>query len=340
MKLKSRLIISYTIIAVFLVVVLIIAYMGCGIICKVSPTVMKSGMRLFNWFSIAALFVALIFSQWFANKISGPLKILTDKTQDIANGNYSEKINLRTNTVEVDTLINSVNNLAATLEGQRQVKRRMANDYAHEFRTPLAAIQSNLEGIIDGVFEPSIERLEDIREEILRLSRMVSQIDNLVALENDGIDLNMQSFDLKALLTQTISTFEAAIFDKKINLKLDMTRCEITADKDKISSVIINLISNAIKYTDIGGNIVVSLVDNKSHVAVIFADSGVGIAKKDLPHIFEHLYRTDTSRTRNTGGSGIGLSVTKAIVAAHSGTIDVKSEVDNGSVFTVVLPKR
>ncbi len=340
MKLKNKLVLSYTIIAVFLVAALIIAFQCCELFCKMNlSTKNNGGMTLFILFAAIALAFALCFAMWFATKLSNPLKALTAKTQDIANGHYHEKITLTTNTVEIDGLIASVNNLAATLQEQQEIKARMANDYAHEIRTPLAAIQSNIEGIIDGIFEPSTERLNSIRAEILRLSRMVSQIDKLTAIERDSTPLTKEPFDMSELLTQTANTFEAEIKEKEITLKTSSEPCEITANRDQIASVIVNLLSNAIKYTDRGGNIGIHLADDHNTATLTVTDSGTGISDSDLPHIFEHLYRTDASRTRETGGSGIGLSVVKAIVCAHGGTIDVKSQAGSGSTFTVTLPK-
>ncbi len=288
--------------------------------------------------ALVFLLIAIGLGYLMAIRISRPIAEVTRKTSQIERGDFSHRIDLETKTIEIQGLISSVNALASTLEAQQSLKKRMASDYAHEFRTPLAAIQSNLEGIIDGIFEPTNARLESIRAEILRLSRMVSQIDKIVELENDSVALAKESFDLRALLLQTLSTFEAELKEKAITLKVDSVPCKVVADADKISSVIVNLLSNAIKYTEPGGKIMVSLLREKDHAVLIFADSGVGIAEKDLPYIFEHLYRTDTSRARDTGGSGIGLSIVKAIVNAHNGKVEVSSEYGVGSVFKVFLP--
>ncbi len=285
------------------------------------------------------LFIALVVGYIMASRISKPIKAVTIKTNQIEKGNYSDRIEFKSNTKEIDGLIGSVNTLASTLELQQKLKKRMASDYAHEFRTPLAAIQSNLEGILDGVFEPTPERIESIHAEILRLSRMVSEIDKIVEIENDNMALNKKQFDFCCLLKQTLLTFEADLKEKNLTLNVEADSCKLTADRDKISRVIVNLISNAIKYTDSSGEINVIASEGKNNLQFSVSDTGVGIDDKDLPHIFEHLYRTDISRARDTGGSGIGLSVVKAIINAHNGKIDVQSEVGKGSKFTLVLPK-
>ncbi len=286
------------------------------------------------------LVIAVFVGFFMANRISEPIKVVTGKTQKIEKGNYADRIEFTSKTMEIDSLIDSVNALAASLEEQQELKKRMAMDYAHEFRTPLAAIQSNLEGIIDGIFEPTNDRIESIRQEILRLSRMVSDIDKITDLQKNNLILHREKFDFFLLLKQNLITFEAKLSEKQIKLKVKGEPCCIYGDKDKISSVIINLISNAVKYTDTLGEIDASIKDEGERIVFTVSDTGVGIDEVDLPYIFEHLYRVDPSRARDTGGFGIGLSVTKAIVEAHGGQITVQSEPKKGSVFTIILPKK
>lgn len=152
--------------------------------------------------------------------------------------------------------------------------------------------------------------------------------------------LNKEEFNFCNLLNQTLLTFEADLKEKNLSLSVEAKPCEIIADRDKISRVIVNLVSNAIKYTENGGKINIAVEESNDNLQFSISDTGVGINEKDLPHIFEHLYRADISRARNTGGSGIGLSVLKAIVNAHNGKIDVESQVGKGSKFTVILPKK
>ena len=290
--------------------------------------------------AIVSLVVAFAVGAFLATKIAKPIRFVIDKTKSIEKNNYSERIEFVSNTKEIDQMIDSVNALADTLEMQQKIKKRMARDYAHEFRTPLAALQSNLEGMIDGIFEATPERLESCREEILRLSRMTSDIDKLVEIENNNLFLNKERFDFSELLTITSKTFERDIHEKEIIFELETVPCEIYADKDKLSQVIVNLISNAIKYTNNNGHIQVKTVNIGDYIEFTVKDDGLGIKSDDLPHIFEHLYRADQSRARGTGGSGIGLSIVHAIVTAHGGTIEVKSELNQGSEFIIKFRKK
>lgn len=294
--------------------------------------------NIFILVAIIFLLIAILFGYIMSSRIAKPIQSITSKTNDIAKGQYTDKINISTTTKEIDSLISSVNNLAASLESQKHLKKRMASDYAHEFRTPLATIQSNLEGIIDGIFEPSEERLESLRQEILRLSRMVSQIDKIAEIEVEKPILNIENFDLQPLLHHVALAFENESKSKNINIKLKTGPCFVNGDKDKINQVIVNLISNAIKYTNYG-EILISLSSTSKECIITIKDTGVGISDKDLPYIFDYLYRVDTSRTRDTGGTGIGLSVVKSIVRAHDGEITVNSRLNQGSEFIIKLKK-
>lgn len=293
------------------------------------------------FFSISALFliIAAILGYIMANRISNPIKKVIDKTKQIEVGNYTDRLTLSSRTNEINQLIHSVNALANTLERQQMSKKRMARDYAHEFRTPLATLQLNLEAMIDGIWEPTTQRLESCREEILRLTRMISDIDNIVKIENDNLLLEKRKFDLANVIDQIIITYQPLIVAQNISIETQTNKCEINADRDKITQVIVNLLSNAIKYTENNGKIKITLNKSKNEVVLIISDNGIGISAEDLPNVFEHLYRADKSRTRDTGGSGIGLSVVKAIVDAHDGAIVAKSELTKGSEFTVILPR-
>lgn len=294
--------------------------------------------KIFVSVAIVFLLVAALLGFMIANRITRPIKKVIDKTRQIEKGNYTDRITTVSKINEINQLIHSINTLAETLEKQQISKKRMARDYAHEFRTPLAALQSNLEAMIDGIWEPTEARLESCREEILRLVRMISDMDKLVKIEDDTLSLNKTKFNLAHVAEQTVLNFVPDMAAKNIKFETDLNICELYADKDKITQVIVNLMSNAVKYTDYGGNIKVKVKKNSNTAVLIVADSGIGISEEDLPNIYEYLYRTDKSRNHNTGGSGIGLSVVKAIVDAHGGTIITKSELSKGSEFTITLP--
>jgi len=166
---------------------------------------------------------------------------------------------------------------------------------------------------------------------------MLSGIDKISEIEDNNMLLNKSTFDLLEFTNKIMLNFESYIKDKNITLNIEGPHCNLYADKDKIGQVLINLVSNAIKYTQNNGNITISIVDKDNVIEFSVADNGIGIDKEDIPNIFEHLYRTDKSRASTTGGSGMGLAVVKAIVDGHQGKITVESE--KGSKFIVSLPK-
>nr|WP_312576200.1 HAMP domain-containing sensor histidine kinase [Sedimentibacter sp.] len=293
--------------------------------------------QIFSFGAILAFLLAIILGIFMASRIGRPIKEVIENTAKIEGGDYNSLIEFKSNTKEVDKLIYSINSLASTLNRQHAIRKRLAQNYAHELRTPLASLQSNLEAMIDGIWEPNKERLESCNEEILRLTRMLSGIDKIAEIEDSSIALNKSTFNLLELANRIVLNFESYYKEKNIDLTVEGDSCNIYADKDKIGQVLINLLSNAIKYTQEYGSILVSIISKNDEVEFSVIDNGIGIDKEDLPNIFEHLYRTDKSRASATGGSGMGLAVVKAIVEAHQGKITVESEI--GCNFTIILPK-
>lgn len=290
------------------------------------------------FFIVAAVFllIAAFLGYVMAKRISKPVENVIQQTSEIGRGKYHERIKCDSDILELNHLVGSVNNLANNLEMQQKIKKRMAGDFAHEFRTPLTSLRINMEGMIDGVLETENSRLEGCLDEINRLTRMVSDIDKLVEIESENLILNMESFSLNSLVENIIKTFEGETKRKNISFEFSEQAQEIIADRDKMSQVFVNLISNAVKYTD-SGTIKISFSKKEDILEIKISDTGIGISRKDLLNIFEYLYRSDESRNRNTGGSGIGLSIVKSIITAHAGKIDVQSEPGKGTEFTIEL---
>ncbi len=172
-----------------------------------------------------------------------------------------------------------------------------------------------------------------------RLSILVSDLESLAKVESENLKLNKTELNLADLIEKTLSSHEMEFQDKNLKVVVSGSCPAIMADRDRISQVLINLISNAVKYTEEGGEIRITLYDQGDTVNIQVEDNGIGISQEELPHIFERFYRTDKSRNRTTGGAGIGLAIVKSIVMAHDGKIEVESKENEGSCFTVMLPK-
>ena len=282
------------------------------------------------------LFVSYIFiGILLSNSISKPLKYIENKAQDIINGNLNEDIEVETDIKELRSLTNTINTLSADLREQEKVRKQLTSDIAHEIRTPITNVKSHLEAIIDGVWEPTTERLESIKDEVERLSQIVLDFRQLCSYDDKRIILNKTNINLKILIERTVESFSGQLLEKNIEVFIEGEEVFVNVDRNKIGQVFVNLISNAIRYSNIGGkiNIKVESIDGKGKVSI--SDQGIGIGKQHIPYIFERLYRTDESRARATGGSGIGLTITKSIIDAHGGEISVESEEGKGSTFTI-----
>lgn len=288
---------------------------------------------------IFSLVFALILGTFMAKRLSTPISRVIKTAQQISRGYLDDRITEQSNTTEIEQLTSTINNLADTLERQETLRKRMSADVAHELRTPLANLQSHMEAMIDGIWKPEPERLQSCYDEIVRISRMVGDMEKLARFEGENLILNKTRFDLYELLQRILKSFETDFVNKAIGLNLVGAEEQIDADRDKISQVIVNLVSNALKYTPEGKTVEIKVEGSRKNVDISIRDTGIGIAEEDLSYIFERFYRADKSRNRLTGGSGIGLAIVKAIVEAHKGSVAVKSELNKGTEFVVSLPR-
>ncbi|MCX7923730.1 MAG: ATP-binding protein [Clostridia bacterium] len=287
-----------------------------------------------------SLFFALALGAIMARKLSTPISRVINTAQMISKGYFGDRITEKSDTREICQLTETVNGLAETLEKQENLRKRLTADVAHELRTPLATLQSHMEAMIDGIWKPDSERLKSCHEEIVRISRLVGDIEKLSRYESENLILNSTEFDISELVGRIVKNFEGDFIGKGIEVELHTENEQVFADKDKMSQVLVNLISNALKYTPEGGKIEINVKGADDITEIVVKDNGVGISANDLPHIFERFYRADKSRNRMTGGAGIGLTITKAIIEAHKGNITVQSKVNEGTEVVVSLPKQ
>jgi len=295
--------------------------------------------KLLIGIGIISLIFSLILGSIIAKRLSLPISRVISSAQSIAKGYFSDRVLEKSNTKEICQLTSTINNLAETLEKQEKLRKRVGADAAHELRTPLATLQSHIEAMIDGIWKPDAERLKSCHDEIIRISKMVGNLEKLAKYESENLILYKTSFDISELIQRIIRNFEPEFLNKGIQLVFKGRVEEVVADKDKISQVIVNLLSNALKYTPSEGVVNVSVKGAETAVEISVKDNGPGIPEEDIPFIFERFYRADKSRNRLTGGSGIGLTIVKAIVEAHNGRIEVHSEIEKGTEFIIILPK-
>ncbi len=277
-----------------------------------------------------------------ASKLADPISKVSKRAEEIGRGDYKESIKVKSSTVEIENLINAINTLGKDLDTQQKIKKQMSVNYTHELRTPITCVLTTIEGMRDGVFEVTEERLESLYSEVDRISKMVADVDKLVGTSTDEIVLNKESFDILSLIENCINSFQSLFDNKNIELifiKPHLSETNINADKEKINSLIGNLLSNALKYTDNNGKVEVTLECYKNYIVIKVKDTGIGIEEEEQELIFEQMYRVEKSRVREVEGFGIGLSICKNLVLAHKGNISVKSKIGIGSEFTVEIPR-
>lgn len=274
-----------------------------------------------------------------ARHISNPIVKTIEITREIADGNYRVRFASEVQIKELNELTEAVNHMAEMLEGQDVLRKRLTTDVAHELRTPLANVSSYLEAIIEGVWEPTPERLQSCYDELGRISGIISDLERLSQIENENLKLSREQVDLLELAAAVRTAFEPDFAEKNLDCRIEGGSAVVFGDRQRLHQVIFNLLSNAVKYSRQGGEIRLYISASTENAVLTVEDNGIGIPEKDLPWVFERFYRTDHSRHRKTGGAGIGLTITKAIVQAHGGRITVESTEGKGSRFTVTLPK-
>ena len=290
---------------------------------------------------IVTILLAIIFSLLISKQFSTPIKEVSDTSVKLSRGNYSARSDAKTDILELKNLIGSINDLGEKLENQDMIRKRLISDITHEIRAPLNILQNNLEAMVDGVFDVTNERLVSLNDEVIRFGKLLNNLDVLKGLEGGDATLNMNEIHIDALIMRVIKDFSIALDNKNIKLTLSQEQdCmyAVMGDSDSLKQVFINILSNAVKFTQYGGNIWVDLKEDKSHVIIQIKDDGIGINKEDMPFIFERLYRGDKSRNI-IEGSGIGLTVVKKILMLHYATINIESEPDLGTTVTTCFNK-
>lgn len=274
-----------------------------------------------------------------SRSITRPINKLMTKAKYISKGEYDKKIEINTDILEINDLINSINNLSQSIKEQENIRKRLTGDISHELKTPLTNIQSHLEAMIDGIWEPTEERLLSVKEEAERLSSLVSDMQKLNKYDESSIKLKKDNVNISDIICFVIFQFSNLAKSKNIKIEYEKKNINLYCDKDKITQALVNILSNAIRYSNEGSTIFIEekLKDNK--VIISIEDKGIGISEEDLKYVFERFYRADKSRTRATGGTGIGLTIVKSIVSSHGGEVKLESKLGEGSKFTIILPK-
>lgn len=291
---------------------------------------------LVSIFSIAA---AVILGIIMTHSMIRPINRMVDMTEKISEGDYHGRIQGPVHSKEMYGLTQSINQMAEALEQQEALRKRLLSDIVHELRTPIAGVTAYLEAFLEKVWEPTPKRLGNCYDELKRMSLLITDMEQLHQVEDENLKLKKEWVDLLELSRQVKQFFESQFMNRGLTCIVEGVASSVYADRERLQQVLVNLVSNAIKYTPTGGKIQILVENRKDEGVLSVCDTGVGISREDQRWIFERFYRVDKSRSRRTGGAGIGLSIVKSIVHAHGGTIFVESQIGKGSRFTVILPK-
>jgi signal transduction histidine kinase len=292
-------------------------------------------------FGFAGLFIliaAVFFGVRNLRRMSMPLDELLEASNRVADGDFTVRVEER-GPFEVRALLREFNSMAEKLELNDKQRRNMLADISHELRSPITIMQGNLEGMIDGIYSPDVERLKSLYDETQILSRLVDDLRTLALAESGSLHLKRESTDLGLLIREAVSAFGSQANEKEIKIELELGNADvIEVDPMRIREVLANLLANAVRYTPSGGEIKVGVTESTApegrSVTIFVEDSGEGIRADDLSRIFDRFYKSSDS-----GGMGLGLSIAKYLVEAHGGKIWAESEVRQGTRISFVLPR-
>ena len=298
---------------------------------SVSQSVLLAGLVA----GIAGLLMVLFFSR----TIVGPLKKLTAVVKELPEGKLTQRVDVRCRD-EVSDLASAFNTMVEELRKNEKLRQDMVSDIAHELRNPTANLQGYLESMKDGIMEPNREILESLYEESKLLHKLIEDLQDLAKAEAGELQLDVKSVSLNDLINQTVDSVRHKLEEKNLSLSVDglSENGVIRVDVRRVCQVLRNLLENAVRYSYDGGQITISAETEQDKQVVKVSDNGMGILKDDLPYVFERFYRADKSRSRSTGGSGLGLTISKQIIEAHGGEITVDSQEGEGTTFTFWLP--
>jgi signal transduction histidine kinase len=273
-----------------------------------------------------------------AKRIMKPIRQMEKTIQQFAEGHLEARLPA-SEIPEFNQLATSFNRMATSLEGVEQRRRELVGDLTHELRTPLTVLEGYLEGLSDGTIDSSPEVFQRLVKETTRLRRLVNDLQELSKAEAGYLPIHLQPLEVQPLLSSLIRKFADQLLDEGPTLHLECPNSlpRVKADPERVEQILVNLIGNALQYTA-EGSVTVQAWNQPDKVWIAVRDTGQGIAAEDLPHVFERFWRSDRSRTRDSGGSGIGLAISRRLVELQGGEIFVESELDQGSTFRFWLP--
>jgi signal transduction histidine kinase len=288
---------------------------------------------------LLAVGVAMLLTFFVSRRILSPIESLARVSRQVAQQDFSSRAEVKSRD-EVGELARTFNSMVEELSRTEELRRNLVADVAHELRTPVTNIRGYIEGIADGVIKADAATLESIHGEILLLTRLIEDLQDLALAESGQMQLRFQPCDLGHLAHSAAASIQPQAQAKDVTLTVEPSpQLLVQADPQRISQVLRNLLVNAVTHTPPEGEIRVRASQHNGQAQVSVKDTGSGIPPEELPHIFQRFYRVDKSRSRATGGVGLGLTIARHLVEAHGGTIEAFSEAGRGTEFVVTFPR-
>lgn len=308
------------------------------LLSKADQTFRNQSYQAMAFAAVLSVVLASCIGFLFARGLVNPINCMTRTAAAIKEGDLSARTNLEGND-EIAELGKTFDAMAESVEKNQQLERRLTMDVAHELRTPLMAIQSTVEAIVDGVFEPDEERLGTVNAEVQRLSRLVDALLRLSRLESRSTPMNEEVINVGELIRPLVMSHEAFVHDAGLTLDFDAEdEVMIYGDRDMIRQATANLISNAVRYTPAPGSVSVTVRKGDIMASIAVRDTGIGLSPDECKMVFNRFWRAEASRERQSGGLGVGLAVVKEIVDRHGGWVQVEGKKGEGACFTIHIP--
>lgn len=282
----------------------------------------------------------MIFSFPLAKRLVRPIQAMTAATDDLASGKYAVRVPVESSD-ELGQLARNFNTLAFTLGKNEQLRRQWVADVSHELRTPVAVLRGELEALLDGIRTITPETIQSLHAEAMRLNRLVDDLYQLSLSDIGALTYRKENLDLAEELRDSIASHRTEFGRKGIRITTDLSREQeimVFGDRERLNQLFGNVLENSLRYTDQGGELVIGLTFNEGQATIEFRDTAPGAPEKELDRLFERLYRVEGSRSRTSGGAGLGLAICKNIVEAHEGTISAHPSPLGGLLIRITFP--
>ena len=290
--------------------------------------------------AISAIVAGIVASLLLVREILRPLRQIAWSSKRIASGHYDERVPIP-GSDELAQVATNFNEMAEALARVEETRIELIGDVSHELRTPLTGLAGYLEGMMDGLFPTNEETIVLMNQEVRRMRRLVDDLQTLSRVEAGQFSLDLANFDIRKPVEQVVSQLQPQRQAQMIQLevKLPSSSVVVQADNDRVAQVLLNILGNAIAYTPEGGAIYIAVTQDGSSAFVTVKDTGIGISPEQISYLFERFYRVDHSRSRSSGGSGIGLTISRHLAWAMGGELSASSDgIGKGSTFIFTLP--